>query len=350
MKICDGRRRWFAAACLILLTAFSPPRGGIGGTGRARGGVGGTGVAAIGVIQRFGSIYVNGREYLLRTATRYRVDGRAAPLGALHRGDTVFVTARVRAGVAVAVSVHVQHALIGVVTRVSDNGQRLRVLGQTVLVPRAVRARIRVGMRVAVSGFSLGRGRWRASRLHRLPTRARFLIRGRVEHVARHTLRLDGRRFRYAGPDRRAQVGAYVVARGRARGGHPVITSLRRALSLQTLPVPVAFVSGYLHRRAGHWYFQGVRLQDVRAAPRSQAAFFVVRHPAPGRFALTRIRTSISLMHYGLNGSLRAGPARPLLNSARHRRPTPPQRPAFARPPIMRPARPEFMRPEPPMH
>ncbi|MEB8488010.1 hypothetical protein OW567_14240, partial [Acidithiobacillus ferriphilus] len=74
-------RRWSLVLALALVAlpgtrAYSDPAGGgigglgihpggIGGTGIHPGGIGGTGITALGVIQRFGSIYVNGQEYVL---------------------------------------------------------------------------------------------------------------------------------------------------------------------------------------------------------------------------------------------------------------------------------------------
>ncbi|MEB8585002.1 hypothetical protein OW714_02850, partial [Acidithiobacillus ferriphilus] len=67
--------------------------GGIGGTGIHPGGIGGTGITALGVIQRFGSIYVNGQEYVLSPQTRYSVDGAAGTAKDLRLGDRVTVQA-----------------------------------------------------------------------------------------------------------------------------------------------------------------------------------------------------------------------------------------------------------------
>ncbi|MHB8238014.1 MAG: DUF5666 domain-containing protein, partial [Acidithiobacillus ferrivorans] len=91
--------------------------GGIGGTGIQPGGIGGTGITALGVIQRFGSIYVNGREYVLSPQTRYSVDGAAGTAKDLHLGDRVTVQAAAD-GRTIAQEVRVEHAVIGRVTEV----------------------------------------------------------------------------------------------------------------------------------------------------------------------------------------------------------------------------------------
>ena len=95
-------RRWSLVLALALVAlpgtrAFSDPAGGgigglgihpggIGGTGIHPGGIGGTGITALGVIQRFGSIYVNGQEYVLSPQTRYSVDGTAGTAKDLRLG------------------------------------------------------------------------------------------------------------------------------------------------------------------------------------------------------------------------------------------------------------------------
>ncbi|MGC8808429.1 MAG: DUF5666 domain-containing protein, partial [Thiomonas sp.] len=104
-------------------------RGGIGGTGISPGGIGGTGIVAVGPIQRFGSIFVNGTEYALPAETRYQVDGHAASQQSLHLGDLVAVRARVQSGKILAVEVHVDHAIVGRITHIDRAQGLLRVLG-----------------------------------------------------------------------------------------------------------------------------------------------------------------------------------------------------------------------------
>ena len=67
---------------------------GIGGTGITRGddhGIGGTGI--VGVIQRFGSIYVNGERVTYASDVPVRIDGEAASPEALRIGQLARVVA-----------------------------------------------------------------------------------------------------------------------------------------------------------------------------------------------------------------------------------------------------------------
>src|SRR5882672_5757125 len=68
---------------------------GIGGTGISRGddhGIGGTGI--VGVIQRFGSIFVNGERVSYAPDVPVRIDGEAASVKALRIGHVARVVAQ----------------------------------------------------------------------------------------------------------------------------------------------------------------------------------------------------------------------------------------------------------------
>lgn len=338
------RRVGVLATLVALLSGFAGPRGGIGGTGAARGGIGGTGITAIGVIQRFGSIYVNGAEYLLSPKTRYWVDGRREDVDALHRGQNVFVDAFAQARRRTARDVRVQHALVGLVQAVAAHGHRLRILGQTVDVGARALARLEhsehtrptVGMELAVSAASPVGGRWTATRVHALPRlrgRApRFLMRGTLRMAGRHTIALGNRVFLWTGAQTpKDLVGRYVVAQGYYRFGHPAVSALRAATGLDEAHTRI-FIAGYARHIGGTWRFDGQTL--ITHGPPGENTghrpfFLAVRREGPDRFVVLRIVPDIHVMTFGLHAGIKPtrGPSRPLVT-----------RPAVTRPQITRPA------------
>ena len=61
------------------------------------GGIGGTGITGFGVVQKFVSIFVNGREYILDDNTRVTRDGVSVDEKTLHLGDVVSIDGRIDA-------------------------------------------------------------------------------------------------------------------------------------------------------------------------------------------------------------------------------------------------------------
>ncbi len=260
--------------------------GGIGGTGISPGGIGGTGIVAIGPIQRFGSIFVNGGEYELAPQTRYRVDGQAASEQSLHLGDTVSVHAVAGGGRLDALDVRVDHAVIGRVSQIDPSAARLVVLGQTIqLLPTTLLrtendqplplSSLSVGDVVRISALDQGAGHWQALRLVKLPglaahQAAPFLLRGRIEAVS-----ADARRVRVNGvwmslgrPASRTglAVGAQVVVRG-SQGQQGVVIDSLRPLPLVDAPLGARVVLlGYLQRTPQGWESHGLRIEGANAA------------------------------------------------------------------------------------
>ena len=256
--------------------------GGIGGTGIHPGGIGGTGITAVGVIQRFGSIYVNGREYMLTPRTRYRVDGISGSAKDLRLGDRVTVQAAAD-GRPVALEVRVDHAVIGRVTGVDVAARRFTVLGQSIHVGAHVSMALRhseqllpfralqVGDVVSVSGLHQGKAHWLATAITRLypadaaPSHVPLLLRGRVSalHLDRGTLEVGATRLRVNEAQLRAlQVGQSVVIRGvYADGGIRAESVTPAALAAQDIGNRVTLV-GYLDREAGRWSSDGVFLEE----------------------------------------------------------------------------------------
>ena len=356
----------------MALMGFASPSGGIGGTGIRRGGIGGTGVSALGVIQKFGSIFVNGTEYLLLPATRYWRDGHPVQERRLRRGDAIFITGTQTSTRSVALDVRVQHALIGLVQAVHARGLRLRILGQTVYVGRDTLTRftrshhgqsLRAGMDVAVSALARAPGQWQATRValaHTHPSAPQtFLMRGSLRMVGRHALALGNRLFVFAG--RRpisAQVGDYVVARGYYRSGHAVVTRVRPSAGLDNAVGPEILVTGYLRLVRGHLRYEGRTLRqgaDLSIVAGRHPAFFIIRRDAAGHLTIVHVTPHVDIMHYGLDapripiidpdhpgsahkgrGTHPSGPPPITIPIINH----PPMAPAptFSMPPVMRPS------------
>ncbi|WP_291524296.1 DUF5666 domain-containing protein [Acidithiobacillus sp.] len=256
--------------------------GGIGGTGIQPGGIGGTGITALGVIQRFGSIYVNGQEYVLSPQTRYSVDGAAGTAKDLHLGDRVTVQAAAD-GRAIAQEVRVEHAVIGRVTEVDAAKRQFTILGETIqagkMTPITVRnsdqslpfAALKAGNVVSVSGLDRGNGHWLATAICRLypadaaPARVPLLLRGQVSalYPSQDTLEVGATRLQVNGALLRAiQVGQSVVVRGEYADGEARVESVSpTALAAQDVGNRVSLV-GYLDRGMDGWTTHGVSLVE----------------------------------------------------------------------------------------
>lgn len=235
------------------------PTGGIGGSGHSGpgddpdGGIGGTGIIGVGIVQGFGSVFVNGREFFLTGSSPVTIDGRAADEGDLARGDTVVVRGRVdpASGRSVADRIDSQHDLIGRVDAVDAGTGQLVVHGQRLIVGPATYgddaqaagitlAAFQPGMRVAVSGHLRRDGRWMATRVQRLvDADDRFVVTGHVDAHNRSTgqVRIGAAEFDVA-PAAAATIGVGQRVRlsGRMDG-----TRLRAdTVSRPLLAVPVA--------------------------------------------------------------------------------------------------------------
>jgi hypothetical protein len=105
---------------------------GIGGTGISRGddhGIGGTGI--VGVIQRFGSIFVNGERIGYAPDVPVRIDGEAASVKALRIGHVARVVAQRQAnGTLTTNRIDAVSEVVGPIESVK--GGEMTVLGQKV--------------------------------------------------------------------------------------------------------------------------------------------------------------------------------------------------------------------------
>jgi hypothetical protein len=125
---------------------------GIGGTGITRGhdqGIGGTGI--VGVIQRFGSIFVNGERISYAPNVPVRIDGEPASAKALKIGHLARVLALPRADRSLITrSINVVSEVIGPIESVKDG--EMTVLGQRIIAAGRESWR-RPGTNVAVFGL-----------------------------------------------------------------------------------------------------------------------------------------------------------------------------------------------------
>jgi len=184
--------------------------GGLGGTGRSGpgddpdGGIGGTGIIGIGIVQGFGSVFVNGREYFLTDTTPVSIDGRDASEAELALGDTVVVHGRIdpASGRSIAASIESRHDLIGRIESIDAAGGRFTLHGQQLTVDAATfgdtddgrfdLSTLKAGDPVAVSGHARGNGRWMVTRVQPVADADdRFVITGRVAALDRRSGRVD---------------------------------------------------------------------------------------------------------------------------------------------------------------
>lgn len=258
------------------------------------GGIGGTGITGIGHVQRFGSIFVNGREYFLDARTRVTIDDEAQTEDALRLGDLAVVRGHVNAhDRSEADSVAVRHALVGRVETIDMRNARFALLGQTVQVSAATfgggrtaeafdLAALKTGDTVTVSGFARSDGVWTATRVQRTEgTPPRFLLRGAVHDLDRTHGRLAiGRQVLSIDPARLpAALASGETARvtGVYRDGKAAVTSVtHERLDLGAAGTRVE-LSGYVQSRLadGDIIVQGLRLaigKDTRFVDAGPAA------------------------------------------------------------------------------
>lgn len=143
---------WLAGTTIARAQVKRGTDQGIGGTGLTRGddhGIGGTGI--VGVIQRFGSIYVNGERVTYASDVPVRIDGEAASPKALRIGQLARVVAvRQADGTLVTRNIAIASEVAGPIESVKGN--ELTVLGQKI-VANDKESKLRTGTQVAVYGL-----------------------------------------------------------------------------------------------------------------------------------------------------------------------------------------------------
>ncbi|QOZ09870.1 DUF5666 domain-containing protein [Bradyrhizobium sp. CCBAU 51765] len=143
---------WLAGTAIARAQVKRGTDQGIGGTGIKRGddhGIGGTGI--VGVIQRFGSIYVNGERITYASDVPVRIDGEAASPRALRIGQLARVVAiRQVDGTLVTRNITIASEVSGPIEQVKGN--ELTVLGQKIFAGDKA-SKLRTGTQVAVYGL-----------------------------------------------------------------------------------------------------------------------------------------------------------------------------------------------------
>lgn len=218
---------------------------GIGGTGITRGddhGIGGTGI--VGVIRRFGSIFVNGQRIAYAPDVPVRIDGEAASAKALRIGHLARVLAQRQGdGWLATRGIDVVSEVIGPIETVNSEG--MTVLGQKVTWAGRESWR-RSGAHVAVFGLRRTDGAIVASLVE--PRRGALArVAGPLEG-GRGTLRIGGLRIEGVDP---ALVGRRVEVEGRIVQG---VMHVTRATPDDFSDLPGAgrmLIEAYVRRDAG---------------------------------------------------------------------------------------------------
>jgi hypothetical protein len=215
---------------------------GIGGTGITRGhdqGIGGTGI--VGVIQRFGSIFVNGERISYVPNVPVRIDGEPASAKALKIGHLARVLALPQAnGSLITHSINVVSEVMGPIESVRDG--EMAVLGQRIIAAGHESWR-RPGTNVAVFGLRRTDGVIVASLVE--PRRdATTRVSGPLERD-RDGLRIGG--LRLNGVDA-ARVGQRVQAEGRVTQGVMQVSRARPDDLSEFFGASRLSIEGYVRR------------------------------------------------------------------------------------------------------
>ena len=326
-------RAWLTLACGLMVAAPAAPAGGIGGTG----------VSAYGPIQRFGSVFIDGREYHLRHAD-IRVDGTASSRAALHLGQVALVRARRVRGALYSFKVSVRHGLQGLVTRINPN--TLTVLGQRVHRgdgPLGVAwTTLRRGDVVRVSGFAAGRRAWvatRISRTYRAGQRPRSYpvwLRGVLRRGNFGQLVIRGISIHLAGA--RRLLGQPVRLQGVASSAGVRWTRISPDLLALGAAGTEVDMTGYVRRKQALWQQNHRALQFRGNMPRTDALATVRGHLTANGAIVVGSFQELGVERPGVSGVVRAGvPPPPAL-------PETTEAPDLEGPPILN--RPQVERPE----
>lgn len=189
------------AGLLCSSCAFEPGEGGIGGTG----------IIAIGPIQKFGSIFVNGRELFLNNETLISSDGKLLTEADLHLGDMVTAEAHSQNGRIMITGLSVDQALQGRIERIDPHHATLTLLGQTIHYDADTRgeennvlntSQLRQGDNIAVSGLQRDANTWIATRITRSMHSNIYRLRSTVRTIDHQTnqLVIGNMRLQFATP------------------------------------------------------------------------------------------------------------------------------------------------------
>ena len=186
------------AAAMLLASCDSPLVAGIQGSGSP------TAAAAEGPITGFGSVFVNGVEYLTSNA-QILIDQQPGTEAQLHAGQVVVIKGSVNADGATGTATEVTFDgdVEGPVTQVDLATNTLVVLGQTVQITGSTLfddslqpadlTSLQTGAFVEVSGFANGAGEIVASRVDLEPAGSNLQVKGAINalNTAAHTFQIN---------------------------------------------------------------------------------------------------------------------------------------------------------------
>lgn len=249
------------------------------------GGIGGTGISGYGVVQKFGSIFVNGREFFLDNSTRVTRDGAASDEKALRIGDVVRVEGHVdpSSGKSRALRVDRRVALRGRIEAVNAAAGTVTVLDQTVHVTSAtvghanergalLLGKLRPHTPIAVSGFVRSDGSWVATRISALAADdSRFVLHGVAQTIdAEHGRFSLGGQILALPPTLRAplRLGDTVRVAGHYVGAALRVESVERDRPIKSTVGQTVEMGGYLQTRTstGNLVSNGIVLKYSSAS------------------------------------------------------------------------------------
>jgi cytoskeletal protein CcmA (bactofilin family) len=182
------RRGWRVLPAVVLTAVVVACGGGYGGMGNSSAppaASSGPASVSVGAITGFGSVHLNGKKFQTTSAS-ITVDGRAATQGDLHVGDVIEVKGHhdSTSNTDIADQIEMHSNVQGPVSSIDTLGQKLVVLGQTVLVSAdtsfdsaispASLAGIAAGDILEVSGLPAANGDIQATRIERKPAGTAF--------------------------------------------------------------------------------------------------------------------------------------------------------------------------------
>jgi hypothetical protein len=240
---------WFAGSSSAWAQVRRGSDQGIGGTGITRGhdqGIGGTGI--VGVIQRFGSIFVNGERISYAPNVLVRIDGEPASAMALKIGHLARVLALPQAnGSLITLGINVVSEVIGPIESVKDG--QMTVLGQRIIAAGHESWR-HPGTNVAVFGLRRTDGVIVSSLVEQRRD-ATTRVSGPLERD-RNGLRIGG--LRLNGVDA-ALVGRRVQAEGSVTQGVMQVSRIRRDDLSEFSGASRLSIEGYVRRVGSNLQF-----------------------------------------------------------------------------------------------
>ncbi len=256
------------AAVLAFYSTRGP--GGVGGTGIVGpGGVGGTGI--FGRIDRFGSIWVNGREIFYDDNLPLTRSGAEAGPEKFAPGQMVAVVAEERDGAWQARSARIIDEVIGPIEIAGEHS--MMVLDQQILfteqtnTAEGLRETIEAGGMVAISGYRTPDGAIIATRIDPVGRHAELFVRGAAFNIAADSFSIGGLNISYEGLA--VSEGDVVAARGAMIGAQFTAYDVRKDSAFEGLGLENISYQGVAHTESDG---ENLRVGEYSAANASIVA------------------------------------------------------------------------------